>query len=95
MPEVRDNPGRGRYELLLDDGSLAGHADYREGPGGAVLLPHTEVDPRYEGRGYGSLLVKGTLDGLRAQGRQVLPRCSFVSAYIARHPEYATLLAGT
>ena len=55
---------------------------------------HTEVPKRLEGRGIGSQLVAGALDIARAQGLTVVPRCSFVKAYIKRHPAYADLLAG-
>ncbi len=45
------------------------------------------------GQGVGSKLVRGVLDALRAEGAKVVPRCEFVAAYIARHPEYRDLLA--
>jgi len=46
-----------------------------------------------EGRGIGSKLVRATLDQVRSEGLKVVPRCSFVRAYMERHPEYADLLA--
>ena len=51
-----------------------------------------EVDPDAGGGGVGSTLVRGALDDVRANGRRVVPRCSFVRGYIERHPDYADLV---
>jgi predicted GNAT family acetyltransferase len=45
------------------------------------------------GKGVGSKLVRGTLDALRAEGQKIVPRCEFVAAHIARHPEYRDVVA--
>jgi predicted GNAT family acetyltransferase len=37
--------------------------------------------------------VRGALQAARAEGLKVAPRCSFVSSYMARHPEFNDLLA--
>jgi predicted GNAT family acetyltransferase len=57
-----------------------------------MTFTHTEVAPEVEGRGIASRLVQGALEQARAQGLKVVPRCRFVSAYIAKHPEFADLL---
>jgi predicted GNAT family acetyltransferase len=87
---VRDNPERHRFELDAD-GHVAFSTYQREG--GVLTVLHTEVPKALEGRGIGSRLARGLLDIARAQGLKVRPRCSFVKAYIDRHPEYADLLA--
>lgn len=89
---VVDNPEQLRYELWLDS-SLAGFITYRREPSVLVLV-HTDVDPAYEGRGFGGRLVKGALDDIRARGLRLVPLCPFVDAYIRRHPEYADLVVG-
>jgi uncharacterized protein len=58
-----------------------------------VTMVHTEIDPAREGAGLGQALVAGALDDVRGQGRRVRPICPFVAKYIARHPEYADLVA--
>jgi predicted GNAT family acetyltransferase len=90
MMQVTDNPAQHRYELALD-GHVA-YASYRR-DGGVLLVYHTEVPREFEGRGIGSALVKGMLEHARTQGLQVKPLCSFVSAYMRRHPETADLQA--
>lgn len=88
---VRDNPARHRYELDVD-GSLA-FLDYRRS-GDIVTLTHAEVPDDLRGGGVGSALVRGALELARAQGERIVPRCSFVLAYLRRHPEFDDLRAG-
>lgn len=89
--DVIDNPSRRRYELRLGE-KVIGSIAYDTEPN-AVVLIHTEVDRAFEGRGYGSRLISGALDDIRARGLSVVPVCRFVNAYLGRHPEYADLVA--
>ena len=90
MSEVVDNPDAGRFELT-EDGETA-VADYMR-DGDTITFTHTIVPPALEGQGVGSRLVKAALDDARAKGLRVVPQCSFVAAYIDRHPEYRDLVA--
>jgi predicted GNAT family acetyltransferase len=85
MNSVVDNPPAHRYEIRVD-GDLAGFVQYRR-DGTELALIHTEIDPRFEGHGYGSALARGVLDAARAAGLKVLPYCPFIKAYLERHPE--------
>lgn len=87
--EIRDNPEQHRYEALVD-GEVAGFVDYRDR--GRRILVHTEVDPAYGGKGIGNRLAAGALDHAREAGLRVVPRCPFIRAFIARHPEYRSAL---
>jgi uncharacterized protein len=60
---------------------------------GIMTFTHTEVPYTLQGQGIASRLIRGALEAARAEGLKVIPRCSFVSAYIARHPEFSDLLA--
>jgi chromate reductase, NAD(P)H dehydrogenase (quinone) len=84
---------QGRFELHLggEHGPLAGFADYRI-VDGSVELPHTVSDPTYSGQGVGSALVRAVLDSFVADGKRVIPTCSFVSTFIEKNPDYKSLL---
>jgi predicted GNAT family acetyltransferase len=92
--DVTDLPDQHRFEARDDDGTVLGVAEYRRAPG-LVVFTHTEVDPRLEGHGVGSTLVREALDAVRAAGDRIDPQCPFVKAFVADHPEYADLVAGT
>lgn len=87
---VVDNKERKRYEARLG-GALAGVLAYSVEDGVAVM-PHTVVEPQFEGRGIGGQLARAALDDARERGLKVAPRCWFVAAYIEKNPEYADLV---
>ncbi len=60
---------------------------------GVMHIVHTEVAPALEGQGIAAALVRATLDHAQQLGVKVRPRCSYVRAYIRRHPETQALLA--
>lgn len=87
---VEDNPARRRFEILVD-GSLAGFTAYQLRQD-TVVFTHTEIDPKFQDMGVGGALVRGALDQVRERGDRVVAKCSFVAAYIERHPQYEELL---
>lgn len=87
--EIRDNEAAHRYETTVD-GVLA-ILEYQRSTSRITLI-HTEVPPALEGRGIGGALAKFALEDARASGREVVPHCPFVAAYVERHPEYLNLL---
>jgi predicted GNAT family acetyltransferase len=98
MSDVIDNKPRRRFELETAAGTA--HLDY-ERDGDVITLTHTIVPPDAQGGtivppdaqggGVGSRLVEGALRQIRADGLRVIPLCSFVAAYLRRHPDAATL----
>jgi predicted GNAT family acetyltransferase len=93
IPVVVDRADRRRYELQID-GQTCGFADYRI-EGDVVILPHTVVDPARRGQGLAAILIRHALDDIVANGRSVVPACSYVAAFIERHPEYQAAIADT
>jgi len=88
--KVRDNAVERRFELPID-AQHAAFVEYRL-MDDVIIFTHAETPPQFEGRGYGSMLAKGALDSVRDRGLKVIPHCSFIAAYIRRHPEYRDLL---
>ena len=90
--EVVDNPQLQRFEARVD-GVVAGEIVYRERADGRLVLLHTHVDHQFEHKGIGGRLVAGALEDVRSRGRTIVPLCPFVRSYLARHPEYADVVA--
>jgi hypothetical protein len=86
---VTHNAAGSRFEVRLGCG--VARCDYRMDDG-VMLLVHTEVPEAMEGRGIAAALVRAALEHAAAAGLRVRPRCSYVSAYLARHPQYRGLL---
>jgi predicted GNAT family acetyltransferase len=87
---VKDNPELHRFELEVE-GHLA-IAAYRKADD-VVTFVHTEVPDAIAGRGVGSELARGALELVRARGERIVARCSFIAAYVRRHPEFSDLAA--
>ena len=58
---------------------------------GVMFMTHTEVAPELEGQGIAAALVRAALAHARERGLQVRPLCSYVQAYMRRHPEVQSL----
>jgi len=91
MPSaVRDNPTLSRFELDID--GVTAIANYRLADG-IITLTHTEVPEKARHGGIASRLIEGVLENVRSRGLKVVPRCSFVRAFMEKHPEFEDVLA--
>jgi hypothetical protein len=87
--KVIRNESESRFELHID--RYIAISEYRV-IGNTITFYHVGVPPELEGQGLGSLLAKASLDYAREKSYKVVPACSFISAYIHRHPEYQSLM---
>lgn len=87
--QVRHEPPASRFVIDVD--GHACEAAYRM-IDGVMWLTHTEVHPALQGQGIAAVLVRAALDHARAQGLKVRPACSYVQAYMRRHPDTQDLL---
>lgn len=86
--EIEHVPGRFQARV---EGQLC-VADYAM-QGDVMVMTHTGVPSALEGRGIAAQLVAAALAHARDKGCKVQPACSYVAAYMRRHPETADLLA--
>ena len=85
---THDRAGQ-RFEAQIEGGRCV--ADYRL-VGDVMHVVHTEVPAALQGQGLAAALVHCVLDQARALGWRVRPVCSYVAAYMRRHPETQDLL---
>ncbi len=89
---LRDDKAHSRFELDVD--GVTAFMNYRLA-GNVITLDHTETPVEARGRGIASQLVEAVLKTVRARGLKIMPRCPFVRAFLAEHPEYRDLLQQT
>jgi predicted GNAT family acetyltransferase len=87
--EVKHNAAQHRFEARIG-GELA-LLEYSVS-GSTITMYHTETPPAAEGKGVAGQLAAAALAYARAERLTVVPQCSFVAHYIAKHPEYEDLL---
>jgi hypothetical protein len=99
QPEIVHRPERQAFVAALghdgdgdndNDGAVALCAYRRDG--NTLVLHHTEVPPALQGQGLAAALVQAALDWAREQRLVVQPSCSYVAAYMRRHPQTQDLL---
>lgn len=78
---VTRNDTAGRYEIHVGD-VIGGFTEFEVDDRGRLVMPHTEVDPAFKGRGLGGELVSRALADVAARGETVVPLCPFVRRYL-------------
>ena len=89
--KIVDETRAQRYEARVGE-TVVGYTEYRMVERDRMILVHTEVDPAFEGKGYGSRLAAGVLDDIRTRGLRLTVKCPFMAAYLKRHREYEDLV---
>jgi len=79
-----------RFSITVD-GVPAGFTEYQD-RGGQRVFPHTEIDDAFQGRGLASILIGEALTATKAAGLRILPLCSAVARYVAKHDEFADIV---
>ena len=82
---VTHNAVRNRYEMPTEHGLAI--AEYRQ-QGDRLIFTHTEVPPEDEGKGLAAKVVRAALEDTHRRGLKIVPACSYVVAYVRRHPEF-------
>jgi predicted GNAT family acetyltransferase len=82
--EIVHNAAQSRFEAHV--GGDLGRLDYRIA-GDTFTIDHTEVPPSLGGRGIGGKLVAAAVAYARGAKLRVASRCSYASAWLAKHPE--------
>ncbi len=87
--EVIHNEVEKRFEIWID-GYLS-QLDYRL-QGNTIIFYHTGIPTPLEGHGIAGRLTQTALDCAEEKSLNVVPLCSYVAAYIRRHPRYNKLV---
>ena len=87
--QVQHNSKRQRFETHLDGRSA--YLSYTC-EGNLVSFDHTFVPEEFRGKGVAAALVQEGLEEARRQHWKIVPSCSYVAAFLERHPEFADLV---
>lgn len=89
--EREETPTHGLYRARIGD--AVAKLTWRA-RGTTRVADHTYTPPELRGRGIAAKLVEARVADARAQGFTIDPKCPYVEAAFARHPEWADLRAG-
>jgi predicted GNAT family acetyltransferase len=88
--EREDEVTSGRYVVHLAEGVEA-EMTYRKVNDTTISIDHTFVPREFRSAGIALKLVERGVADARAEGKKILPRCSYVAAQFLRHPEWEDL----
>ncbi|CAN5833096.1 GNAT family N-acetyltransferase [soil metagenome] len=86
---VTHNEAAQRFETELE-GQLGVVAYQRRND--TLFFTHTEVPDQFQGLGVAGKLAHSALEYARDNHLTIVPLCSYMVAYVRRHPEYQTLV---
>lgn len=82
------------YTVSLDDGTLAGRADFVDPADGERIFFHTEVAPEFGGRGLAGLLMREALADSARKNLTVVPVCPLFAKHLKEHGDRYTADGG-
>ncbi|MDJ0358957.1 GNAT family N-acetyltransferase [Rhodococcus sp. H29-C3] len=85
-PTIVDAPDHHRYEIHVD-GQRAGFAAYIDADNQRIFH-HTEIDDQHSGQGLAAKLISAALSRTQADGKRIVPVCSYVAAYVEKHHDF-------
>jgi predicted GNAT family acetyltransferase len=89
MITIRNNPERGRFEVLDADAVIGQAAYIDDGGADQRIFYHTVIGEEYGGRGLAGVLAAKALDETVAAGLMIVPVCPYIKKYLGKHPGYA------
>jgi uncharacterized protein len=89
--EVIHNPAEHRFEVWVDN--ALSKLDYLR-DGNTIVMTHVGVPQELRGAGIAGRLTQFALEYAGAESLRVIPMCSYVAAYLRKHPQYQKLVKG-
>ena len=88
----RENIRDGVFEAWIGETQVGEMTYIRLGEN--MTIDHTRVFDGYEGQGIARQMVLAAVDFARANGRKIIPLCSYAQAFFARNAEYRDVVKG-
>ncbi len=88
-----ESANRGRYRATIPGRDGEAELTYSVRQPGVISADHTFAPASLRGTGVAQALVERLVSDARAEGRKIVPLCSYVEAMFGRHPEWAELKA--
>jgi predicted GNAT family acetyltransferase len=82
-PTITHDPAAHCFECVVEGQRCVAEYHLR---GRVLHVTHTAVPPALQGRGIAAALVEAVLAHARGEGLHIEPDCSYVRAYLQRHP---------
>jgi predicted GNAT family acetyltransferase len=85
--------GTGRHYLNDEKGNTVAEITYSNANGKVIIVDHTGVDPELQGKNIGQDLVQAVVEQARAEGKKIMPVCTFAKAVLGKSDQFKDVLA--
>jgi hypothetical protein len=87
----KDFPSIGVF-FIETDGEKLGELAYAKEGNDTIVIEHTEVSDKLQGKGAGKQLVSAAVSYAREKNIKIIPKCSFAKSVFDRVKEYQDVL---
>ena len=91
QPNPRNRSGL-TFDLMID-GKRRGYLSYSLPDDTTMAVDYVEVDASLRGKGMGEQLIAAAANWARANGRRIVPLCTYARAVMTRGAKYHDVLA--
>jgi predicted GNAT family acetyltransferase len=88
----QDLGDKGKF-YIEENGKRAARMTYVVDSEGRLVVEHTYVEPEFEGKGLGKILVRTVVEYVRTHGLELVPVCPYTKSVIEKTKEYQDVLA--
>lgn len=91
--QQEETPTSGRHFINDEDGNMVAEITYTVKHPHKMIIDHTEVAEKLQGKNIGQQLVESVVEQARAEGRKIIPVCTFAKAIMERKKEFGDVLS--
>jgi len=89
--ELELNDRKGQFYILVNE-KRAGLMTFVFAGNDKIIIDHTEVDPKYNGKGFGKKMVSKAVEFARDKNIQIIPLCPFAKKVFDKTSEFKDVL---
>jgi hypothetical protein len=84
---------KSKNQIFIEvDGEIAAEMNITFDGSDRIIIEHTLVSPKFNGKGLGKLMVAKAVEIARQNEMKITPRCEYAKSVFYKTPEYNDLL---
>ena len=74
------------------DGEIAAEMNIIFDDSGRIIIEHTLVSPKFNGKGLGKIMIAKAVEYARENGVKITARCEYARSFFEKNMEYSDIL---
>ena len=88
---IKESGGKG-FAIAREDDKRAGTMTYSIAGPELIIIDHTEVEPGFNGRGIGKMLLYAIVEMAREKNIKIIPLCPFAASVFKKSDDIGDVL---